>query len=492
MSFMNNKKSRSFSLKKERADFQFIPRIINPVKLSHAVIFSAEEQVRQSGERLKEDMPWITIKHLYDPATASNFQSEGASVYLFDDTAINLVDTAKIRQNNKDSIVALLSSNQYIHCSPPSAALEKYPYTEKADLVFAIDQRDFAPEKIISSVVRSAEDLLNIEKYSRVKRFIFLIVDDEPRWFSQFLPLLYKIIGQRADVRITRTYEETLRFLFGVERESDIDAERYRSLGHGDDVVCLITDIFFPKGKDLTYESGRDLVKLTRRYYPRYPIIVASKAKEAGDLKDVAFIMPKGDPGSLQKLESYILNFTGMGDFLIRDEEGNELYRIKDIQEMYDLMQEAEKDTPQSEKLRARLEDYGRSDNFSTWLYMHSYRDLGDTLRPKRTEGKELVTVLKRHLKREVLRMIYTPLIIDGIKAYSLNDLLNVIQTIDPAKIQEMSDNDIFSSWLDRKGYPELAEELRPIHGIGSKLGKALADALQKWIEIYQSRDREI
>jgi hypothetical protein len=489
---MNTRKITSYSLKRDRPEFQFIPRIINPVKMSHAIIFSAEEQVRRSGESLKENMPWIEIKHLHDPVTASNFQSNGASVFLFDDTAMTLVDTVKIRQRNKDAIVVLLSSNRYIHCSPPSAALEKYPYTEKADLVFAIDRRDFSPGKIITSVVRSSEDLLNIEKYSKVKRFIFLIVDDEPRWFSQFLPLLYKIIGQRADVMITRTYEETLRFLLGVERESEIDPERYRSFGHGDNVVCLITDIFFPKGKDLTYESGRDLVKLTRRYYPRYPIIVASKAKEAGDLKDLAFIMPKGDPGSLLKLEDYILNFTGMGDFLIRDDDGNELYRIKDIQEMFELMLEAEKDAPQFEKLRERLEAYERSDNFSTWLYMHSYRDLGDTLRPKRTEGKELVTVLKRHLKREILRMIYTPLIIDGIKVYNLNDLLKVIRTIDPGKIQQMSDNDIFSSWLDRKGYPELAEELRPIHGIGSKLGKALAEALEKWIEIYQSRGREI
>lgn len=489
---MNTRKIRSYSLKQERTEFQFIPRIINPVKISHAIIFSAEEQVRRSGESLKENMPWIEIKLLHNPVAASNFQSNQASVFLFDDTAITLIDTDKIRQRNKDAIVVLLSSNPYIHCSPPSAAREKYPYTAKADLVFAIDRRDFAPEKIIAAVVRSSEDLLNIQKYSKVKRYIFLIVDDEPRWFSQFLPVLYKIIGQRADVMITRTYEETLRFLFGVDQESDIDPERYRSFGHGDDVVCLIADIFFPKGKDLTYESGRDLVKLTRRYYPRYPIIVASKAKEADDMKEVAFIMPKGDPGSLQKLGDYILNFTGMGDFLIRDEDGSELLRIKDIQEMYELMQKAEQDTPQSEKLRDRLEAYGRSDNFSTWLYMHSYRDLGDTLRPKRTEGKELVTVLKRHLKREILRMIYTPLIIDGIKVYNLNDLLKVIRTIDPGKIQQMSDNDIFSSWLDRKGYPELAEELRPIHGIGSKLGKALTEALEKWIEIYQSRGLEI
>ena len=50
---------------------------------------------------------------------------------------------------------------------------------------------------------------------------------------------------------IVRTYEDALNFLFGVEKESDIDDHQYISSGHGDDVVCLITDIFFPKGNDL-------------------------------------------------------------------------------------------------------------------------------------------------------------------------------------------------------------------------------------------------
>jgi len=106
------------------------------------------------------------------------------------------------------------------------------------------------------------------------------------------LPTLYNIIGQRADVMITRTYEETLNFLFGVEEEFLIDGRDYRSSGHGDDVVCLIADIFFPKGHLFNSDAGRDLVRLTSRYYPRIPVIIASKAKEAEDFKSVAFLLP--------------------------------------------------------------------------------------------------------------------------------------------------------------------------------------------------------
>jgi hypothetical protein len=96
---------------------------------------------------------------------------------------------------------------------------------------------------------------------------------------------------------------------------------------------------------------------------------------------------------------------------------------------------------------------------------------------------------LKNHIKKEIQRMNYTPLIIDKNKIFNLDDLLYVLRTVDPCKIQKFSDNDLFSTWLDHQGYPELAEELRPIHNKGAKLEKILADIVEKWIKIYKSRE---
>ena len=384
--------------------FDFIPRTINPVKIKNAVILSANEQVRTASKMLKEHMPWIEVITLSDPISASDYKSDFASVLLFDDMAMSFVDAEKVKNNNNDVVLILLSSNELINKSSPSVAQKKYPYTAKADLIFAIDKNELLPENIISSVVRCAEDKLNIERYSTERRYIFLLVDDEPRWFSQFLPLLYNIIGQRADVMVTRTYEQALEFLFDVNHSSEIN-EKYLSKGHGDDVVCLITDIFFPKNNNLESDAGRELVNLVNSLYPRIPIIIASKAKEAEDLRKIAYILPKGDPGSLEKLSDHINDFTGMGDFIIRGKTGREHFRIKHIRELYDIILRADKSTKKAEKLRQFLEMYGEKDYFSTWLYMHGFRKLGDELRPRRDSGQRLVTVLKRYLKREILRM---------------------------------------------------------------------------------------
>jgi len=472
---------------KKTKKFNFIPRTINPVKIKDVVIFSADEQLRKANGAFKEYMSWINVNILPDPISASNFKTEHPCVFIFDDTALPFVDADKIKENNKDVVIILLSSNDLINKSSPLIAKKKFPYTVHADLIFAINKNEFPPEKIITSVVRCAEDKLNIEKYSKERRYIFLLVDDEPRWFSQFLPLLYNIIGQRADVMVTRTYEQAMQFLFGVNCSSEIN-EDYLARGKGDDVVCLITDIFFPKNDTLESDAGRELVNLVNRYYPRIPIIIASKAKEAEELRRFGYILPKGDPGSLEKLSDYITDFTGLGDFIIRGHTGREHYRFKHIRELYDIILKADKSTKKAEKLRQFLGMYGEKDYFSTWLYMHGFRQLGDELRPRHDSGQRLVTVLKRYLIREILRMKLTPLEIEGKEIYYLTDLLTLLRTIDPDKIQHFTDNNIFSNWLDRRGYPELAEEFRPVHGSGDTVKEILINIIEKWINIYLER----
>jgi hypothetical protein len=465
----------------------FLPRVINPVKITRAVIFSAEESIRKAEVTLAENIPWLECRVLSDPLSVSNYTSDLATVFLLDDTSMSFIDAEKIHRNNRDAVIVLLSTNELIHRSPPSVAAEKYPFTSRADLVFAVNSSDFLPERIVTSVVRCAEDLLNIETYSKARRYIFLIVDDEPRWFSEFLPVLDNIIGQRADVKVTRTYEETIQFIFGVEDDTRIDKQNYLARGHGDDIVCLITDVFFPRGRDLRSEAGVHLMGLMNTYYPRIPTIIASKAKEAEDLTELAFILPKGDPGSIETLRTYIHDYTGLGDFLVKDENGEVLYRAKHIRELYKIVKRAERETAAARSLRELLEDYGKRDSFSTWLYMHGFRELADRLRPLHITGKKMIAVLKDQLKKEIQRIEKIPLVIDEVEISSVAGLLKELKRADPVKIQKLSDTDTFSNWLELKCYPELAKELRPIHGSGEKLRQILVGIVGRWLHAEPS-----
>ena len=467
-------------------EYRFQPRIINPVRFRRAIVWAADAELRTSKSVFEESLPWLKTDVLFDPSGLARIASDEPSVFLLDDTSLPLLDTVGLRKRNPNAVVVLLSFQAFIHCSPPEPARRKYPYTAKADLVFAVNRGELSPARILPYVVRAAEDHFNIERAGRLRRFIFHVVDDEPRWFSQFLPTLYGIIGQRADVRISRTFEDGLRFLFGVDSEDEIQAEDFRRRGHGDDVVCLITDIYIPKGRDLVAGAGRDLIHLVKRYYPRIPVIIASKTKEAEEMKDSVFALPKGDPESLGQLRDYILNLTGLGDFLVLDESGREWGRAKTLRGIIRILEQAEEDTPDGRRLRSILEAYGEKDKFSTWLYMHGYHELGDRLRPRRSRGRRLVRFLKKALGNEVGRIGRTPLCLGPKKIFNLSGLWNALRDLDPAVLQPYSDNDILSSWLDLRGYPGLAEELRPIHGSGPSLRRTLVKVVENWIRVYR------
>lgn len=379
-------------------------RVISPAKIKTVLAFSADAGIRQSVAALGATMPGVEVRLITSPAQLSAYRSEAPAALVADDAALQIADVESLRLAVRDLVVLLFSYNEIVCCAPPAIALEKMPFTGKADLVFAVDRASLAPDRVVTSAVRAAEDLLNIDKYSTARRFICLLVDDEPRWFSQFLSPLYEIIQDRAVVKLVRTYEQALEFIFGVADEARIDAAAYRSLGRGDDLVCLVTDILFPRAGTVSGEAGRALVSLVERYYTHCPIIVASKAKEAGELRGDYFVLPKGDYGSPEKLKRYILDFTGMGDLVIHGAAGEELRRVSNLEEMRDLLTAAGGRSEESRRLQEILRAYGEKDRFSTWFYMHGHGRLGDAVRPLRGTAAELVAEMERRVREELSR----------------------------------------------------------------------------------------
>ncbi len=455
-----------------------------------AVICASDQALRSCDMLIQSEMPWIQTQVITNPSLLSTARFNKPAVVILDDVAMSLVDIDSVHRMNPESVVVLLSFIGLIQHAPPIVAAKEFPYTAKADLIFAANATDFAPARIIAAVIRAAEDYLNIEKHPDIGRFIVLIVDDEPSWPSQFLPVLYRIIGQRAAIKITRTFEDVMSFMFGVEHESQSPRAGHDA-GYGDQVICLITDIYFPKEGEITSSAGQELIALTNRHLPRIPIIIASKAAETIDLAGKGYILPKGDPGSLDTLGRYIQDRTGIGDFVIFEENGSEAYRMRDICEIYQLLGKAKGQKREAVRLRSLLEVYGEKDMFSTWFYMHSMPQLADRLRPQKHRGEKMVNVLASSLKEEMLKMRRIPLVIDKNEVYSLEGLLQALKACSPEQLEDISHDDIISSWLDQKGFSELAEDLRPIHGRGIELREKVLAIISDWSAAYRKRDQE-
>jgi hypothetical protein len=439
-----------------------VTRIINPQKVSRAFVCATSSDVRQAAQRISRELPSCNVTCINNPAVLGQKLHDYAFVLFIDEGALAFFDRTAFKEKNPFGYVVLLSYDLRVGCAPTREEVERVcPMSTRADLIFYINSDRCRPAKVMPAAMRYVEDSHNIEYHKKVKRFIFLVVDDELRWFSRFLPVLYRIIGQRAGVMTARTYEEA---------RAIMDE-------HGSDVVCLITDMLFPMNGQITAEAGRELVLATKRQRPRIPIIVASKADQGRELQDQALILPKGDPDTVEILDQYVHDFTGLGDFLLY--RGKKLLRrASTLPELREAVAEAPIEI---------LEEYAEKDYFSTWLYMHGFKSLADHMAKRHDFGEHLREVLVTSFDQEIAYVQEMELaILDEqgntiAKVRAVTDLARAVEEIDAEVLERNTARDVFSMWLMRKGYPELADKLRPIHGEGDELREEMLAILRSW-----------
>jgi len=90
---------------------------------------------------------------------------------------------------------------------------------------------------------------------------------------------------------------------------------------------------------------------------------------------------------------------------------------------------------------------------------------------------------IKNQGRKEPLRFINK----NGMPIYeagTLEELVNAVHLMDHETLEFYSQKDGFSTWLMRKGYAELADELRPIYGKGEELRKRLLEIVGRWLQM--------
>lgn len=207
--------------------------------------------------------------------------------------------------------------------------MEKNPVTiSSIDRVFVWN----GDPKVFFTMIKLLEDRVNIENDTRIAltRFI-LLVEDSPKYYSRYLPLLYSSVLEQTkrvieDVSTDDLYK-VLRIrirpkiiLAGTYEEAlDIFA-KYKNY-----MLCLITDVKFYKNNILDENAGGQLVSEVRKELPNLPIIIQSSNQRNEEMAfklKVAFLN-KNSEILMQEIKNFLSNFLGFGDFIFRDSNGN-------------------------------------------------------------------------------------------------------------------------------------------------------------------------
>ena len=199
---------------------------------------------------------------------------------------------------------------------------------------------------LIIAIIKLIEDRMNAEHdiLNEGVRAIML-VEDSVRYYSTYLPLLYKLILQQNSIAIRDALNEKQQLLRKRARPKVLMATCYDEAvelysRYGKNMLGVISDVGFVihKGEPSSAEkldAGVDLCRLIREDNPTMPFLMQSSQesiKSVARKLNVGFVVKKSKTLT-QEVSEYIEREFGFGDFIARDPRtGKEIARASDLE----------------------------------------------------------------------------------------------------------------------------------------------------------------
>ncbi len=222
--------------------------------------------------------------------------------------------------------------------------------------------------RIFFSMIKLVEDKINIENDTQVGLVrVILLVEDSPKYYSRYMPLLYKIVMEQTkriieDVSTDELYKVLRlrarpKIILVSNYEDAIDLiNKYK-----DYLLCLITDVKYERDGKADINAGFELVKYAKDMIKGLPTIIQSSEEDnaikAHELKST--FINKNSESLLQDFQSFITYYLGFGNFIYRDERGRQIGMAKSLKEFENHL----KTIPDESLLY-----HAKKDHFSLWL----------------------------------------------------------------------------------------------------------------------------
>ena len=239
---------------------------------------------------------------------------------------------------------------------------------------------------LIIAILKLIEDRMNADKdilEGGVQSI--LLVEDSIRYYSTYLPAIYKLVLLQNSEFLKDAYNEQQQILRKRARPKILLATNYEDAvriyqRYKSNLLGVISDVGFPlhptdRSSDEKKDAGIDLCRLIRKDNPLMPILLQSSEecfREQAEQFEVGFIQ-KNSKTLHEELADYIGREFAFGDFEFRDPvNGTLIGRAKDLRDM--------------QKLIAQIPDsvfeYHTSQNhLSKWLYARGLFPLAASIR---------------------------------------------------------------------------------------------------------------
>lgn len=261
------------------------------------------------------------------------------------------------------------------------------------DQVF-IWQGDF---RLLLAIIKYLEDRLNVDHDTHLVGVqSILFVEDNIRFYSSFLPILYVEIMKHSQRLISEGINLSHKKLRMRARPKILLCKNYEEAWdhfsqYKETILAVLSDVDFPiEGKPNT-DAGFILAEEVKQNHPDIPVILFSTVK--GNIKKArsigASFIHKGAPDMLSNLRQCMTENLNFGDFVFKMPDDRVVERADDL---FSLEQKLHKIPAESLKFHAER------NHFSNWLKARTEFWLAHELRPRKVSDFPSLEALRENL----------------------------------------------------------------------------------------------
>ncbi len=251
---------------------------------------------------------------------------------------------------------------------------------------------------IFLAMIKYIEDIQNVEKDTESGLVhVILLVEDSVRYYSRFLPLLYREIMQQSQRLISAELTPLYRRRRKRTRPKVLLVHNYNDAVQliekfKETLICVISDVKYPKDGILDRDAGLKLMnKINEDELSVAKLLQSSNSDNAVfALEADAEFLLKNSETLLKDLRKFIINNLGFGDLILRNKDGNEIARASNILEFESLISKVPADS---------ILYHGRRNNFSSWLIAHGEIQIARRIRPIKIDNFPDPESLRNYLK---------------------------------------------------------------------------------------------
>ncbi len=196
---------------------------------------------------------------------------------------------------------------------------------------------------ILLAIIKLIEDKMNVEyDVEEVGVQVIILVEDSIRFYSSYLPNIYRIIFQQSKEFMTEGLNEHQKMLRMRGRPKILLATNYEEAEslywkYKENLLGLISDISYKREGKRDPEAGIKLAQMVKRDKKYMPFLLQSSDAhfESRTKKLKVGFLHKHSKTLSMELRNFIMGYFAFGDFVFTDPDtGSEINRARDLQSL--------------------------------------------------------------------------------------------------------------------------------------------------------------